>query len=49
MTPLSVIFAYFSVFPFGGKNQTLESGNTLIGVGLNSIILTHKKILKNRP
>lgn len=38
MTPLSVIFAYFSVFPFGGKNQTLESGNTLIGVGLNSII-----------
>ena len=53
MIPLSVIFSYFSAYPFLGekkpKNKKLESGNTLIlWCGFKFYLLAHKKIVKSR-
>ena len=52
MIPLSVIFSYFSAYPFLGgkeKNKKLKSGNTLIlWCGFKFCLLTHKKIVKSR-
>ena len=52
MIPLSVIFSYFSAYPFLGKktkNKNLESGNTLIlWCGFKFYLLPHKKIVKSR-